>query len=65
MLSFFLGAFFVFVSVVILVGAARDWGYQRGFQDAEDAQAKASSDWWMKAEAEVEQAREEIWREKR
>lgn len=62
-------------ALALLIAALRESAYRRGFHEGqkgafeagreagrEEAQRKAD-EWWLNAEAQIDQARQKIWRE--
>lgn len=56
--------------VIFLVGTHlifHEWGYRKGEKAGRDegylAGRKAADDWWLGVEAEIDRARQKIWRE--
>lgn len=41
----------------------KEYGYKRGFKDGYEKGKEEIDAWWLNAEAEVDQARQKIWKE--
>ena len=67
MINFILGVLGGFASVVVLCILFRDLGYKAGardgYQEGFAAARELTECWWMRLETEVDQVRQEIWRE--
>ena len=70
-INFIVGVLGAFASVVMLCILFRDLGYRtgardgyaKGYQEGFAAARELTECWWMRLETEVDQARQEIWRE--
>lgn len=52
-------------ALALFIAALRESAYRRGFQDGHKAGLKDEENWWLNAEAQIDQARQKIWREER
>ena len=68
-MNFILGFVASTVAVLMLLGVvsvvSHNWGYKAGHKDGYAAGCQDAENWWRKAEVEVGEARQNIWREEK